>query len=774
MKKFLFGMLGASLALTSCSTDEPIGNLPDGTSVDVTFTTVLPQSLATRAYGDGTTAKELFYAVYDKDGNFLFEDTDQFPATSLHKDVSIQLVTGETYQIVFWAQNADAPYSFNAAQGTMTATYATDNNAETLDAFYVAKTITVQANELNQEAELKRPFCQVNIATADKDAAEKAGITFPTQSAVTFSEVPNQLNLLDGTVEGETEVTFSSAAIPTGSITVAENEYDYLSMTYFLASTDGEVQTSVKMEVNNLTDGVRTYANIPVRRNYKTNIVGNLLTSTTLWDVYINPIFDDPSYDILVPWDGKATQPVTPVVTDTQMLYQVGSPAELAWTATQNLKAEAGKEVVIQLTADIDLAMQEWPGFGDTSRSLPLKPFTGTLDGNGHTIYNLADDGTTDGYCSGLVHVARNATIKNVNIKGGKVNHTEDTAGAIVGTMLGNTTVENCSVEGVIVTSGDAAAGVAGRAYGTTNVISNCSFSGSVSGTKAGGICAIASANNATTTITNCTNTGSVNAGKAGAGGILGYAGGGSLNIKDCRNSGAIGAQADSQNLYSAGIVGYLQNNQNNGTDVESCANTGAIKGVNAAGIIGNNGSYRFVTVKGCTNSGSIVGVNQAGGIGTGGFYNYYNCSNTASVSATATGGFAGGIAAVATVLNDEGKNIMMNNSGGKAAITATYAGRLFGSTGLNQTVGATYMALTIDDSNGDDYTNLPTIGSMPFGTVQANVMIEAGTLHGNPAHSTKASAKMIINEGAAWDIFPGQTGTWTRTYANPNWVKAN
>ena len=473
MKKLLFfGSAAAMLALSACSADEPInGGIADGTPVDVTFSTVLPNSLATRAYGDGTTAKELYYAVYDKDGNYLFDEQTEFPANSLHKDVSIQLVTGETYQLVFWAQNASAPYTFDAAAKTMTANYPTENNAETLDAFYVTKTITVAADDLNQEAELTRPFCQVNIATGDKAIVEKTGVTFPTESSVTFANVPNVLNLLDGTVDGAAEVTFSQATLPTGTITVAEKVYDYLSMTYFLAPSEGDVQSAVTMKVNNLTDGTRSYNNIPVKRNYKTNIVGDLLTSTTMWDVYINPIFETPDYDVNV-WGGET---VAPEVDEAAKSVAINSAAQLAGFAAKVNAGTNYQGYTVTLNCDIDLNGMEWTPIGLNSDS--NKKFLGTFDGNGYTISNLKVNQQTAVYQSAGLFGSINGTVKNLTVENADIylnsagSGSDNGAGVISGAIYPGGLIENCVVKNSNVNSNRYVGAITGYSYGN---VKNC------------------------------------------------------------------------------------------------------------------------------------------------------------------------------------------------------------------------------------------------------------------------------------------------------------
>lgn len=319
------------LALSACSSDDQFtdsGSPVYSDTVDVKFDMSLPAELQTRAYGDGTSATHLVYAVYDKNGTFLFDNAPEnidFPKGELQRQVSIRLVNGESYKIVFYAQSPDnESYTFDMQSATLSVNYTTVgdettlnvadlNNNEQLDAFYVVKEITVDPDNLNISAELRRPFAQLNIATADKQAFQTQTVEYPSQSQVTFSGIPTTLNLLTGEVGNErTSLTFSFNNIPTDpdKITVDGKEYDALSMTYVLApKEEGFVQEHIIFQVNNLTVGDRTYHNIPLRRNYKTNIVGNLLTSKTIWDVHVNPEWDKPDFDEIFNEDTSKNNP---------------------------------------------------------------------------------------------------------------------------------------------------------------------------------------------------------------------------------------------------------------------------------------------------------------------------------------------------------------------------------------------------------------------------------------------------------------------------------
>ena len=292
MKK-IFSIFAASLMLfaASCSTeklDEPKG---DG---NVTFTVQLPGGLQSRALGDGTTATKLYVSVYEKDGNSPLSVSPAAQAINLNQTVTLQLVTGKTYDIVFWAQAANAPYTYNATGRTVEMNYSgATANAENRDAFfYIWNDFTV-TGPMNETVTLKRPFAQLNFATSDWDAAVASGLNVATTSVEVKQLLPT-LNLDNGLAEGTpADVTFTDAALPGESITIGGNAYKYLALNYLLMDATRstvDVKLTAKESASDLR--VLEVSSVPVQRNYRTNIYGNLLTSTTTFNVEIKPNFD--------------------------------------------------------------------------------------------------------------------------------------------------------------------------------------------------------------------------------------------------------------------------------------------------------------------------------------------------------------------------------------------------------------------------------------------------------------------------------------------------
>ena len=298
MKRYLlstFTIAAAALLVTSCN-DEMDNGLKTGDDGTVTFTAQLPSEMGTRAFADGLTAKHLQYAVYEAGQSTplkVFGDettvVGEAEMNNLKQTVSLKLTTGKTYDVIFWADaTTDSPYTFNPASQEVSVDYSkVNNNSDNCDAFFKKETITVSGNQ-SVDVKLTRPFAQVNIGTDDFDAAKASGLEV-TQTEVVAKAFAT-LNLATGKVSDEADRTFTMKAIPTasdGEFPVAGG-YKYLSMDYLLVGAD---KATVDVAFNYGGPQSRTFTNVPVQRNYRTNIYGSLLTNTTDFNVVIEPAF---------------------------------------------------------------------------------------------------------------------------------------------------------------------------------------------------------------------------------------------------------------------------------------------------------------------------------------------------------------------------------------------------------------------------------------------------------------------------------------------------
>ena len=314
-KKLFLGMFAAAgmLFATSCSNDE-LDVVQSGDEAQVTFSLGLEGGIATRAISDGKSADVLVYAVFDKDGNRLSniqavtKTGVTFPTTE-----SITLAKGQTYKVAFWAQDEDCEAYTVSDDMKVTVNYANDknkgNNDETRDAFFKTVEFTVTGST-SIDVELKRPFAQINVGVtkADWDAAVASGITVA-QSSVVIENAATELNLLDGTVSGETEVSYELANIPSEPAILQvdtdgngiKEDYNWLSMSYILpsAAPTGYEKAALENvafvfasngEPIEFNQGLN---NVPVQRNWRTNIVGKILTGDITFNIVIDEEFED-------------------------------------------------------------------------------------------------------------------------------------------------------------------------------------------------------------------------------------------------------------------------------------------------------------------------------------------------------------------------------------------------------------------------------------------------------------------------------------------------
>ncbi len=315
-------MAALMLATTSCQKEGV--DEPQGEYANVTFTAQLPSGINQRAkangprkaYSDGKTATTLHYAVYE-DGktvplavcNGATEGTATFANGSLTTTVTLKLPTDKQYDIIFFAQSNDAPYEFSAENHNFTIKYENVKaNDENLDAFYAK--YDYDGTTTDNQVTLKRPFAQLNIGTDDLEEYNKANPNGQlTETAVTVTGVGEALDLLNGTVSNLETRTFTTNAIPTEGF--VKEGYKYLAMDYLLVNNE---QTLVDVTLNsNAKETVGTYTNVPVQRNYRTNIFGSLLTNASNFNVTIDPNYDgdnDYNLPVLVSNDAELAEAV--------------------------------------------------------------------------------------------------------------------------------------------------------------------------------------------------------------------------------------------------------------------------------------------------------------------------------------------------------------------------------------------------------------------------------------------------------------------------------
>ena len=188
-KELFLGMFAATAMLfaTSCQNDE-LDAIQSGKESIVSFTLEQP-GIVTRAYSDGLTAKTLTYAVYEANSKTpLITSENQVTFSNKTATVNLRLVTGKSYDILFWADTENTPYTFDAAAQTITVADNLTSQDENRDAFFAVEKSLLVDGAINKTITLSRPFAQLNIGTTDATESSTAAFN-PTQSTVTVKNI---------------------------------------------------------------------------------------------------------------------------------------------------------------------------------------------------------------------------------------------------------------------------------------------------------------------------------------------------------------------------------------------------------------------------------------------------------------------------------------------------------------------------------------------------------------------------------------------------------
>ena len=430
--KTLKYLAAAALTLLAVSCNkEQVAEVPDGQMVDVTFTAALPGEMATKAIGDGQTAKKLYVSVYENDDAKTKLDLDKTATfTDLKTQVTFSLVKGKTYNFVFWAQAAEgAPYDVTDLKNIKISYEGAEANDEKRDAFYATRKELKVNGALTETIKLYRPFAQVNFGTADYDAAVAAGVE-PVKSVFTATDVATIFDTFEAEgKEAKDVVTFTESALPGETLVTKAGDYKWMTMNYILpmGKQDAKHISNVTAEFIPET-GITVKASspqTPVQNNYRTNILGNLLTSQVIFNIEIVPIFNEPDNDIdIVNVKNEASL---------KALFATGGEATLAADLDlgETVSVAAGKEVTLDLngktisnTTDIwNTATNDWSLLSVRGGSLTIKG-AGTLQAKENDCFavDVMDGGKVvieDGIYVGNVHAVY-VFEGSVEIKGGK------------------------------------------------------------------------------------------------------------------------------------------------------------------------------------------------------------------------------------------------------------------------------------------------------------------------------------------------------------------
>jgi len=636
MKKFLiFASALAGLFLAaSCQQEslEPVGGNT------VTYTVTVPGAVSTKAIGENVSAvRQLIYEVYRVDAQ---EETKLYQKKATLDNgtakVDLELVNNQDFRVLFWAQVPDNGIYTTDNLKNVTISTSLSANAENYAAFAGADYIAYGEELKGRKIALERPVSQLNIATTPESLVLGEGGTGVTtvtveSTYVEVSGISTSYNVATGaTGTDKVKYTYAATKPNLSGVTKLEvngKEYTYLSMNYlgFAAEEGSTVSVSYKITTGNVGVITNEIPSVPVKRNYRTNIIGNLVTATSDYTVTLDKEFNADNY---VVEGGKSYHSVSTA----EELVNVVAEISQGNTAINN----------IMLADDIDLSeftltratVANWTPIGT-----PEKPFDGIFNGNGYSIKNLSieeTEGKEGKAYIGFIGYAKDATIKNVtfenvylNIACLDIDHSQGHIGAVAGSLEGTSTIENVTVKGDIkiesTFDANGASRVAvvagGNSYGNVTMKNVHVIANDGSYLKANNnVGALAGQLQGISVFENCSSNIDVTGKKFFAGGIIGLAAGNQTFI-DCHTTGDVvvtaGREGRAHDQYRVGgIAGGWADNVKTPCVLENCTYSGNVSGTNADGSVADPLDYmgyvgRGYTLAGC--AGSTVIVNGVG-----------------------------------------------------------------------------------------------------------------------------------------------------------------
>ena len=500
MKKILlFASALAGLFLAASCQQENLE--PEQMAGAVKFTVEAPGAIATKTIADGQNVDVVHYAVYKtkSDETHAIEVSSErplaqgfVPMSGKRANINFDLLQDQYYTIIFWAQvsqydNGQNDYydlgDLRAISMKKDAQNNIAGNEEGRAAFFAWYSFDTKEHK-DHVVTLKRPFAQLNLLTTLESlkpvstgqtsgyeiAIEKSTVTVQGLTSTFYPYAQPVLPGTQGKAE-ETNETFTFTLEDTPAVQgIGEGDnkdllhvngkaYHYVSMNYFFVPLDAytvDISYILDTDKGNVEHAITA---VPVKKNYRTNVIGNLLTKESKFEIIVDEKFAGDVAPVDV-WDGREVS--EPAIVDGK--YVISTAAELAWlsaavngtlppvavngVAQPTPKPQTFNGKTFMLLEDINLDNPSielpnvtWTPIGATGK------FEGTFDGNGKTIRGLKV--VAQGKASaGLFANAK--YVKNVTVDGAQITGQYKT-GVIVGDGLCSR-IDDCHVINSTVT----------------------------------------------------------------------------------------------------------------------------------------------------------------------------------------------------------------------------------------------------------------------------------------------------------------------------------
>lgn len=316
MKKLIYFVVALCAMLAAVSCNKELQTALGGKTK--TVFTVSAGDLATKTIADGKNVNALHWEIFltsnaataqNSLGKGVVIDTDG----DKNFTVELDLVADQKYTIVFWAQVSDVSKRNDGLNDYYDVTdlrkIAINYHADGVDvddedraAFFAAHEFDTEDGQVDEDVFLYRPFAQINLGTDNLETDlnnVNGGVVIVTSTEITVTNVATVFDALEGIGKNEEKLTYKRERTPyydykARHLEVNDLTYHWLSMNY--VAVCGESDTAqLDIKVNTTVGTVsHSVSNVPLKENHRTNIIGDLLTTKSKFDIIVDEDFLKP------------------------------------------------------------------------------------------------------------------------------------------------------------------------------------------------------------------------------------------------------------------------------------------------------------------------------------------------------------------------------------------------------------------------------------------------------------------------------------------------
>lgn len=300
-------LLVMAAAFTSCSdTYDELPAVDSQEEITASFSISVPAEAGTRS--DANVAENSYtleWTVFDmtdsENPKIFTSGKKSIESLSASQTIEVRLIKEMIYKITFCAYDSTHQSFARYDKGKVRINYAEAKSIQIGDDLFTGFTETFMATKeiYKKSVVLRRPFAQLNWGSSDLEAITVAPCLKGTSASVTVgSGLYQTLDLLTGKYSDPMDGEFTFRAFDCGDLPKVEHgipmyqdQYRLLASNLLLVG-DSPVAVNCRLAFSGNVEVVAMVANVPLEKNFRTNIYGGLITNPASINLAINEYFE--------------------------------------------------------------------------------------------------------------------------------------------------------------------------------------------------------------------------------------------------------------------------------------------------------------------------------------------------------------------------------------------------------------------------------------------------------------------------------------------------